>query len=211
MLFILLGLAAYHIALEETSEILDKQMQETAYFLSDISIDRLDSTFKPNHRYNETDVLIDIWPYPDRATLHPDRATLLPDTSPQAPNPIRLARAHHAHFQRYASPIGDLQVFVLPLAHKQIQISQLVSVRHDLAQELALSMLAPYILLMPLALFGLGWLVRKQLRPLESLQHTIASRDHYDLTPIDIGQLPLEIMPTIDELNSLFKRIETAQ
>ncbi|MDR9777701.1 hypothetical protein RJJ65_34785, partial [Rhizobium hidalgonense] len=63
LLFMLLGFAAYHIALEETDEILDKQMQETAHFLSETPIDRLDSTFKPNHRYNETDILIDIWPY----------------------------------------------------------------------------------------------------------------------------------------------------
>ena len=204
LLFMLLGFSAYHIALEETNEILDKQMQETAHFLSETSIDHLDSTFKPNHHYNETDILIDIWPYQNSLSQ-------AQQTPAQTSNSIRLARARSAHFQRYQSPIGDLQVFILPLADKQIQISQLMSVRQALAKELALGMLIPYVLLMPLVLFGLGWLVRRQLQPLESLQRTIASRDHQDLTAISTTQLPLEIIPTINELNSLFKRIEAAQ
>ena len=60
-------------------------------------------------------------------------------------------------------------------------------------------------------LMGLSWLVGKQLRPLETLQRTIASRDHHDLTAIGTQQLPLEIIPTVQEINSLFKRIEVAQ
>ena len=207
LLFMPLGFAAYHIALEETDEILDKQMQETAHFLSETPIDRLDSTFKPNHRYNETDILIDIWPY--QAQLNDTQNT--PTVASVAPHNIRLGRATKAHFQHYQSPIGELQVFVLPLQDRQIQVSQLMSVRQDLAKELALSMLIPYVLLMPLMLMGLSWLVGKQLRPLETLQRTIASRDHHDLTAIGIQQLPLEIVPTVQEINSLFKRIEVAQ
>lgn len=207
VLFMLLGFAAYHIALEETDEILDKQMQETAHFLSETSIDRLDSTFKPNHRYNETDILIDIWPY--QAQLNDSQNT--PTVASVAPHNIRLGRATKAHFERYQSAIGELQVFVLPLKDKQIQVSQLMSVRQDLAKELALSMLIPYVLLMPFMLMGLSWLIGKQLQPLESLQRTIATRDHHDLTIIDTHQLPLEIIPTVDEINSLFKRIEAAQ
>ena len=209
VLFMLLGLAAYHISLEETEEILNKQMQETAYFLSETSIDRLDSAFKPNHRYNETDILIDIWRY--QTGLNQQQNAQQSTRPPQANNNIRLARVTYPHFHRYESPIGELQVFVLPLADKQIQVSQLMSVRHDLARELALSMLLPYILLMPLVFFGLSWLIRKHLQPLESLQRTIATRDHQDLTEISTTQLPLEIIPTVNELNSLFKRIEAAQ
>ena len=211
VLFMLLGFAAYHIALEETDEILDKQMQETAHFLSETSIDRLDSTFKPNHRYNETDILIDIWPYQAQLSSAPNHTAQHKPTEMAEQHNIRLGRATKAHFERYQSAIGELQVFVLPLKDKQIQVSQLMSVRQDLAKELALSMLIPYVLLMPFMLMGLSWLIGKQLQPLESLQRTIATRDHHDLTIIDTHQLPLEIIPTVDEINSLFKRIEAAQ
>ncbi|MDR9778932.1 hypothetical protein RJJ65_41015, partial [Rhizobium hidalgonense] len=97
-----------------------------------------------------------------------------PTVASVAPHNIRLSRANEAHFQHYQSPIGELQVFVLPLKDKQIQVSQLMSVRQDLAKELALSMLIPYVLLMPFMLMGLSWLIGKQLQPLESLQRTIA-------------------------------------
>ena len=213
LLFMLLGFSAYRIALEETDEILDHQMQQTAFFLSETAIDHLDSAFKPNHRYNETDILIDIWPYhtDSNQQQNPQPPRIQSPSAQALAHNIRLSRVNNAHFQRYQSPIGELQVFVLPLTHKQIQISQLMSVRQDLAQELALSMLLPYILLMPLMLLGLSWLIRTQLKPLDSLQRTIASRDHQDLTAIEMHQLPLEIIPTVNELNSLFRRIETAQ
>lgn len=201
VLFILLGLSAYKIALEETQEILDKQMSEMAYFLAETSIDHLSPTFKTNKHYNETDVFIDVWTYSTDL-----KTKLLEDNYH-----LRLPKADAPHFQQMKSSLGELKVFVLPLKYKQVQISQLMSVRQHLAGELALSMLIPYVLLMPLVLFGLGWLVRRNLSPLINLQNAIASRDHDDLTAIDTSALPLEIAPTIDEINSLFERIDYAQ
>lgn len=201
VLFILLGLSAYKIALEETQEILDNQIKEMAYFLAETQIDHLDSAFKPNHQYTETDVFIDIWTYQPNPLPH----------QPEDTDHIRLPKTDRAHFQQIQSSIGELKVFVLPLRDKQVQISQLMSVRQHLAGELALSMLIPYVLLMPLVLFGLGWLVRRNLSPLVNLQNAIANRDHDDLTAIDTSALPLEIAPTIDEINYLFERIDYAQ
>lgn len=204
LLFILLGLSAYKIALEETQEILDQQMKEMAYFLAETSINHLDSTFKPNHHYKETDVFIDIWSYrPDPTQLK--HATL------EDVDHIRVPRTDTAHFQTMHSSLGELKIFVLPLSNKQVQISQLMAVRQRLAGELALSMLIPYVVLMPLVLLGLGWLVRRNLSSLTNLQASIASHDHNDLTPVKTSALPLEIAPTIDELNRLFERIDSAQ
>lgn len=206
LLFLLLGYSAYRIALEETQEILDQQMKEMAYFLAETSIDHLDSAFRPNHRYDETDVFIDIWTYPlsDQPVQH--RQTLSED-----PDHIRLPRQTTAHFQLVHSSRGELKVFVLPLPDRQIQISQQLKVRRHLAQELALSMLIPYVLLVPFLVLGLGLLIRRLFKPVDALQRTIASRNHGDLTQIDTRHLPLEIKPAIDEFNQLFQRIEQAQ
>lgn len=201
LLFILLGFAAYKITLEETQEILDKQMRQMAYFLAETPIDHLDSSFRPTHHYDETDVFIDIWTY------QPDPTHLKFEDTEH----IRLAKVDKPHFRETHSSIGPLKVFVLPLATKQIQISQLLTVRQHLAGELALSMLIPYVILMPLVLLGLGWLIRRYLQPLTNLQQSIARRKHDDLTPVATATLPLEIAPTIDELNHLFQRIDHAQ
>lgn len=200
LLCLLLGFSAYHIALEETQEILDKQMQEMAYFLADTDIQHMDSGFKPRHRYDETDIFIDIWTY-QPSSLHAEEDA----------EHLRLPQAAAPHFQMHNASVGRVKAYVLPLANRQIQISQLISVRRHLARELALSMLVPYFLLMPLALFGLTWLINKNLQPLLRLQRSIASRHHADLTPIDADDLPQEIVPTVQEMNLLFRRIEHAQ
>jgi two-component system, OmpR family, sensor kinase len=203
VLFLLLGYSAYRIALEETQEILNQQMKEMAYFLAETSIDHLDSAFRPNHRYDETDVFIDIWTYLP-SSQHGKPLTEDPDN-------IRLPRQSTAHFQLVHSSRGELKVFVLPLSDRQIQISQQLKVRRHLAQELALSMIIPYVVLVPFLVLGLGLLIRRLFRPVDALQRTIASRNHGDLTQIDTQDLPLEIKPAIDEFNQLFTRIEQAQ
>ena len=205
LLFLLLGYSAYRIALEETQEILDQQMKEMAYFLAETSIEHLDSAFRPNHRYDETDVFIDIWTYPS-AHASQRKQVLRED-----PDRIRLPRMAQPQFQQVHSSRGELKVFVLPLPDRQIQISQQLKVRRHLAQELALSMLIPYVLLVPFLVLGLGLLIRRLFKPVDALQHTIASRNHGDLTRIDTRHLPLEIKPAIDEFNQLFQRIEQAQ
>ncbi|TEU24175.1 sensor histidine kinase [Alkanindiges illinoisensis] len=205
LLFLLLGYSAYRIALEETQEILDQQMKEMAYFLAETSIDHLDSAFRPNHRYDETDVFIDIWTYPS-AHASQRKQVLRED-----PDRIRLPRMAQPQFQQVHSSRGELKVFVLPLPDRQIQISQQLKVRRHLAQELALSMLIPYVLLVPFLVLGLGLLIRRLFKPVDALQRTIASRNHGDLTQIDTRHLPLEIKPAIDEFNQLFQRIEQAQ
>lgn len=200
LLCMLLAFSAYHIALEETQEILDKQMQEMAYFLAKTDIQHMDSGLEPGHHYNETDIFIDIWTY-QQPSIH----------SAEDAEHMRLPRSSQPHFAMHQSSLGRIKVFVLPLPERQIQISQLVSVRRHLASELALSMLVPYFLLMPLALFGLTWLIGRNLQPLLRLQRSIASRHHADLTPIDKDDLPQEIIPTVEEMNLLFQRIADAQ
>lgn len=206
LLLILLGYSAYRIALEETEEILDQQMKQMAYFLAETSIDQLDSEFRPNQRYDEADVFIDIWAYQGPGKLTESAQGLTEDV-----DHIRLPRLNTPQFQQLHSSRGELKVFVLPLADRQIQVSQQLKVRRHLAQELALSMLIPYVLLVPFLVLGLGVLIRRLFRPVDALQSTIASRNHGDLTQIDTRNLPLEIQPVIDELNQLFERIEQAQ
>lgn len=203
LLFILLGVAAYKVALSETEEILDRQMSEMAYFLAKSPIDDLDSIFSPHYRYNETDVFIDVWKYQPSPNERNELHTKL--------DQIIVPRVAQAQFLQKKTPRGELIIFVLPLHDKQIQISQLMSVRRQLATELALNMLLPYMILMPLALFGLAWLIRKSMQPLIDLKNMISLRSHQDLQPIHLPITPSEISPLVSELNWLFQRIADSQ
>jgi hypothetical protein len=45
-------------------------------------------------------------------------------------------------------------------------VSQQQNVRQELALELAANMFLPYVLFLPFAVFGLGWMIRKNFQPL---------------------------------------------
>jgi signal transduction histidine kinase len=198
VLLILIGYAAYRIALEESQEIIDRQMHEMAVFLDKNNLSSRLSSFNPKTRYDETDIFIDIVSRQDLAKLTVQRDYLVP-------------YADHAHFVKRHTRRGELKIYVLPLANKQIQISQPIIVRQRLAEELAFNMLIPYLLFMPFGIYGLNRLIRHHLRSIDALSSTFAQRDYNDLSEVVIKDLPIELSPAINELNYLFKRIEEAR
>lgn len=100
---------------------------------------------------------------------------------------------------------------MLPTEKYQIQVSQQRSVRQKLALELAANMLIPYLLFMPLALWGLSWIIGRSLKPLDEFKAELAQREPYELSEIRPDGYPLEILPTINEMNRLFERISLSQ
>lgn len=198
LLFFMIGISAYQISLEESEEVLDRQMQEMASFLDKNNIPNRMSVYDSHRPYDETDLFIDIVPKQELLSkkAHPN---------------YLIAYASEAHFQKIHSSRGELKVYVLPLPDKQIQISQFIKVRRHLAKQLAFTMLIPYVLFMPFAIYGFYRLIRHHLKPLDQLKQTFAVRDYSDLSEIRIAHLPAEITPAIDELNHLFQRIQQAQ
>ena len=72
-------------------------------------------------------------------------------------------------------------------------------------------MFLPYVLFLPFAVFGLGWMIRKNFQPLHDFKTELASRKAQELKPIEMKDYPLELEPTIQEMNHLFGRISLAQ
>lgn len=198
VLFFLIGIAAYWVALDESQEVLDRQMQEMANFLNTHNVTLQSSQYDVKHKYDETDIFIDIVP---KAEL--ENPVHKPD--------FLLSYMSSPKFAKIHSSRGELKVYVLPLADKQIQISQLIKVRRHLAKQLALNMLIPYVLFMPFAMYGVYRLIRHHLKPLDDLKKAFAIRNYSDLSEVRIENLPAEIKPAINELNYLFNRIEQAQ
>ncbi|MDQ1207857.1 two-component system OmpR family sensor kinase [Acinetobacter baylyi] len=197
-LLIFIGVAAYRIALEESQEVIDRQMQEMAEFLDKNSLSLRLSTYDPNAHYDETDVFIDIIKHDQLNPLSQHYNYILPYSSTP-------------YFTKKKTTRGELRIYIYPANDKQIQISQLIKVRRHLAKELAFNMLIPYIFFMPFAIYGMYLLIRHHLRKLTELRTTFSERDYNDLSEIQIENLPIEIRPAIDELNYLFKRIEQAK
>lgn len=194
----LLIFTAYKIALHEVDEILDTQMQYMAERSTTQPLTTITSKIELHRTYHEEDLLVDIWAYKDQSHLWHQTQLLIP--------PVK-----QAGFYTQETPQGKWRVYVIPLKDYQIQVSQQEQVRKNFAWELAGSMFVPYVLLLPFAIIILAFIISLSLKPLEDFKAELRSRDSDGLAPIDSQDYPQELIPTIEEMNHLFGRIQQAQ
>ena len=187
----LLVIAAYRIALEETNEILDAQMRNLAERVAAHDPAPIKSEFEADRHYHEEDLFVDVWSYG------------LPEQR-QHEFDLLIQPVKKAGFYTHHTAQGLWNTYVLPTEKYQIQVSQQRSVRQKLALELAANMLIPYLLFMPLALWGLSWIIGRSLKPLDEFKAELAQREPHELSEIRPDGYPLEILPTINEMNRLF-------
>ena len=194
----LLIFSAYRIALEEINEVLDAQMKNLAERVAVHNPKPVESQFDQEQHYHEEDLFVDVWAYSSQQDKNHAINLLV--------QPMQKAGFYT---QKTADDIWH--TYVLPTAHYQIQISQQQSVRQRLALELASSMFIPYLLFMPFVIWGLSWIVRRSLQPLDDFKTELAQRDSHELKAIEVEPYPVEIVPSIVEINHLFQRISLAQ
>lgn len=194
----LLVIAAYRIALEETNEILDAQMRNLAERVAKFNPQPIASQFDQLKHYHEEDLFVDVWTYGAQNHLSHQFKLLV--------KPVKKAG-----FYQQNTLNGVWQTYVIPLKSMQIQVSQQKSVRQHLALELAMNMFLPYILIMPLAIWGLSLIIRRSFAPIDQFKQELSTREVNELTPIQAQHYPIEIIPSINEINSLFERISKAQ
>ncbi|ENV79838.1 hypothetical protein F942_01570 [Acinetobacter ursingii ANC 3649] len=190
--------SAYKIALQESNQILDAQMQYLAKRAATQPYGAVVSHFEKDRVYREEDLFVDIWAYKDQSHLsHADRLLVPP--------------VKYAGFYTQQTDHGIWRTYVMPTKDFQIQISQQEKVRQVMALELAGSMFLPYVIILPFALIGLAGIIRRSLKPLDDFKSELIQRDSNDLAPIHEKDYPEELSPTIHEMNRLFERISTAQ
>lgn len=194
----LLIFTAYKIALHEVDEILDTQMQYMAERSITQPLTPVASKVELHRTYHEEDLLVDIWAYKDQSHLWHQTHLLIP--------PVQ-----QAGFYTQETPQGKWRVYVIPLKDYQIQVSQQEQVRKSFAWELAGSMFIPYVLLLPFAIIILAFIISLSLKPLDDFKAELQQRDSDGLAPIDSQEYPKELIPTIEEMNHLFERIQHAQ
>lgn len=99
------------------------------------------------------------------------------------------------------------RVFSLRLNNERIDVAQALRARDSTIIEVALSLVLPYLLLIP-GLLLLVWVtIQKGLKPLDKLSYTIQSRQYGLLEPLSIGKIPVEIKPLVDALNGFIEKL----
>lgn len=81
--------------------------------------------------------------------------------------------------------------------------------REHLADQIITGFVMPQILIILLAALLVMFAVKRGLAPLESLRLALSQRSHNDLNALQVPELPSEVMPLTQEINSLLSRIQS--
>lgn len=91
-----------------------------------------------------------------------------------------------------------------------IQVGETLSRRTAAAERATLAIMIPLILLTLAAAGIVAYGVRRGLQPVERLRDRIAARQVFDLSPVPQDDVPAEMRPFLDEINSLLARLSEA-
>jgi len=81
--------------------------------------------------------------------------------------------------------------------------------KDHLAHQIALRIVLPALLVIPLYLVFIWLAIKMGLRPLEKIKQAIHARNQDNLTPLDTKPVSTEIQPLVLELNKLFNRLNS--
>ncbi|WP_211242807.1 sensor histidine kinase [Sinimarinibacterium sp. CAU 1509] len=92
----------------------------------------------------------------------------------------------------------------------QLRIAQPHSHQIDATLDMALSLLLPASLALPLLALFVGAVVERTTRSVSGVAQTVAERSREDFSPVDSSQLPAELAPLVDGFNALLERLAQA-
>lgn len=92
----------------------------------------------------------------------------------------------------------------------RILVGERYDVRRELATRIALRVLYPLLLALPLLGLALWVSIGRGLVPLKRLAGEVKERDPQNLAPFDPGAAPAETAPLVEALNRLFDRLKRA-
>jgi two-component system OmpR family sensor kinase len=120
---------------------------------------------------------------------------------PRFPPGLRTIEYDEYHWRIFGVQEGD----------RFVQAAQPLSVREDLARQLALRTLWPLALLLPVIVLIVLFVVGRGLAPIRSISRALATRSFDSLEPLQLhGATPVELQPLVDALNDLLHRLNVA-
>lgn len=159
---------------------------------------------KDYHEY-ERKLAFQLWDQSGRLLLHSGHIGTEP-LSPQGLDPHQ--RGYHE--ERFSGE--RWRVFTLwdDKHGYLIQVGERYDIRNELVSEIALNVLTPSVISIPIIAFLIWWSIGKALQPLQRLQTAVANRDPDNLEGLQFEGVPDEVVPLVSELNTLFRALDTA-
>lgn len=88
-----------------------------------------------------------------------------------------------------------------------VQVGERADARHKIAGEIAVNLLRPVLVVLPLLALAIWLAIGRGLKPLGTLAAQVAEREAGHLAVLDVGPVPREVLPVVEELNALFGRV----
>jgi len=93
----------------------------------------------------------------------------------------------------------------------RVMVGDSLTLRRRLVTDLLTGLLLPTVLIVPLLAFAIWAAIGKGLRPIGALTTELGERGADDMKPLELGRIPREIRPLVEELNKLFGAVDTAR
>lgn len=191
---------------DEFGEIFDSALQETAERLVPLVIDDLNrrddlnaprrierSPAQPGEEY----LTYQVRDRAGRVLLHSHTASAEPFDVP-----LRVGFRDGARGRVYTAATADGSIFV--------QVEDSAEERREAMLEGALALLLPVLLIVPVTVLAVWFVVRRVLRPVETLRAAIGEKDGGNLAVIAAAGLPQELQPILRSVNLLLARLRAA-
>ena len=194
-------LAAYLLTLREIDEVLDDSLRQTALLLADrdlAGVFPIQPTAKPVPYADTESMLVAIAWRPDGSLLF----------SSQPEVPLRFDTTAGASIQ--SANGAQWHVFTVVQADRIVQAAQPTAARHDVAAESASQLLVPLFLLIAMIAALLFFALRRGIRPLGVVNLALSQRGENSLAPLEVRDVPVEVLPLVRTLNDLLGRLGTA-
>ena len=199
------GWTGYRRALHEADELLDAQLVQYAQIMLSLAHEGRDDEVKlpdiKDHPY-QSKLMFQIWDMKGAPRL----MLRSPEAPHQWPEGVKATGYSEVtlagHAWRFYVAQGD-NGYVVLAAHD-------LHIHQELASQIALSNMAPYLLAVPILAVLLLLGIRRGLEPLRTLATDLSERDPQRLDELPEAGLPRELRPPVRAINQLFGRIRMA-
>ena len=198
---LVLVFAAYLLTLGEIDEVLNDGLRQTALLLADRDLVGALPTAPVAAGLASADTESKLVAIARRVD-----GTLLFTSEPQ----MKLRFAPLAGLSRQRANDADWHVFSVIQADRVVQVAQPLSVRRELAAESASQLLVPLVGLVAMIGAMLVFALRRGVAGLSAATDALAARHAESLAPLELRQVPAELLPMVRTLNDLFARLAAA-
>jgi two-component system OmpR family sensor kinase len=190
------ALSTYRVMLRESDDILDYHLRQVALSIGDQAL----AGSLPGYVAQEDaqyDFVIQIWDQDGvrRFLSHPHSG---------------LPGSAQFGYSTTQTKEGGWRIYSFEHRDRIIQVAQPLAVRERLAAGMALRMLTPFLLLVPLLVLLVWLAIGRGLAPLNRLASAVIARNPESMSPLEISDVPSELKPVVTALNDLLQRLDAS-